>query len=274
MKKENLRLFFSALLLTLILGCFYFYLNNTHHATIWEGMQISQSALTVEYCEKYLPEKLFHQTINTYSNLFYFFLGVVVIGSAINSKKKKEKNALQRFPALSFCIGLSLIYLCFGSSFFHASMTWMGQRIDMNATYSVCLSGLAIGLYHHQFNRFSKKSKPLFLLGLIVLVYLFFYLHLIIPGTILLPILIGCIIAITVLNYIRQPQHFVLSYALLSMLFVLAAFILRTLDVLKIVCNPTSIFQGHSLWHIFTGLSAFFLFWFYFTNTENKELLS
>ena len=50
------------------------------------------------------------------------------------------------------------------------------------------------------------------------------------------------------------------------------AFILRTIDVNKIACNPVSIYQGHALWHLFTGMGAFILYWFYRSEKVNISI--
>lgn len=268
-KIRNLRIFLFSLLFTLVLGLIFFYLNHALGESIWSGMQISRSALTAEYCELYRTGHLFHQPVNTYSNLFYFLLGSIILGLSINGTSASNSNSLQQFPALMAFCGLSLIYLCFGSSFFHASMTWPGQRVDMNATYAVCLSCLAISLYYYKKQAFSTGLKTSYIIFLFLLVVFFVYLHLLVSSLVLLPLLIILILLFTVINYNRNKSALNIQYAFLSLFFVIGAFILRTLDILKIVCNPTSFFQGHSLWHIFTGLSAFFLFWFYYSENEN-----
>ncbi|HNL83780.1 MAG TPA: ceramidase domain-containing protein [Chitinophagales bacterium] len=264
-KTRNLHIYLFSLLFTLVLGLVFFYLNHALDEAIWSGMQISKSALTAEYCELNRTDHLFHQPVNTYSNLFYFFLGSIVVGLSIKSTSPSNRNSLLQFPALMAFCGLSLIYLCFGSSFFHASMTWSGQRVDMNATYAVCLSCLAISLYYYKIQAFSTGLKTSYIIFLFLLVLFFVYLHLLISSLVLLPTLIILILFFTVINYNRNKSALNIQYAFLSLFFVVGAFILRTLDVMKIVCNPTSVFQGHALWHIFTGLSAFFLFWFYYS---------
>lgn len=268
-KTRNLRIFLFSLLFTLVLGLIFFYLNHALGESIWSGMQISKSALTAEYCELYRTGHLFHQPVNTYSNLFYFFLGSIILGLSIKSTNASNRNSLQQFPALMAFCGFSLIYLCFGSSFFHASMTWTGQRVDMNATYAVCLSCLAISSYYYFQLHFTSWIKTLYILVLSLLVIFFVYLHLHVSSMILLPLFIILILFFTLINYNRNKKALSIQFAWLSLLFVIGAFILRTLDILKIVCNPTSVFQGHSLWHIFTGLSAFFLFWFFYSENEN-----
>ncbi|MFB0946202.1 MAG: hypothetical protein QMB24_08670 [Spirosomataceae bacterium] len=87
-------------------------------------MTLSKSALTAEYCEFNNPEALFHQNINTYSNLIYFFLGMAIILFANSDfNKTNSQNRLRTFPGLSILLGSCFIYLSFGSAFFHTSLT-------------------------------------------------------------------------------------------------------------------------------------------------------
>ena len=54
-------------------------LNTFLSGSIWDGMTVSRSAINVEYCEFNNVGKLFHQSMNTYSNLAYFFFGVLIL---------------------------------------------------------------------------------------------------------------------------------------------------------------------------------------------------
>lgn len=81
---------------------------------IWDGMVISNSALTVEYCEFNNPTQFFHQSMNTYSNLAYFFFGILIIQIALIDRKNqgiKALNRMEQFPALSALAGICFIYL-------------------------------------------------------------------------------------------------------------------------------------------------------------------
>lgn len=266
-KSIIIRIYVRALLATITLLLFFNFLNNYFDGSVWNGMQISKSALTVEYCELNQTNKLFHQNMNTYSNLAYFFLGMIVILISFVDKKnknKQNKNLIQQFPLLSFFFGCCLIYLCFGSAFFHASMTWLGQRIDMNATYSICITLIGISCYRWFVQPDATRMfKQLFIIGLLIIILLFIKLHVLISSIILLPLLIILAILFTTFNYFRSKSNFKLQYAIFSLVLMVVAFILRTLDVKKINCDPLSIYQGHAIWHFFTGMSAFMLYWFY-----------
>ncbi|MBK9328207.1 MAG: hypothetical protein IPM95_02605 [Sphingobacteriales bacterium] len=49
------------------------------------------------------------------------------------------------------------------------------------------------------------------------------------------------------------------------------------LDITDKLCSPTSIFQGHSLWHLLTAVSIFLAYLFYrseeFLTTEEREIM-
>ena len=50
---------------------------------------------------------------------------------------------------------------------------------------------------------------------------------------------------------------------ILSIVSMIIAIVVRTLDVKKIGCDPLSIFQGHALWHLLTGMGGYFMYLFY-----------
>ncbi len=233
--------------------------NSTVSPEFWNGMELSKSALTAEYCEFNNSEALFHQRMNTYSNLIYFFLGMVIIlFSKSNFGASNPRNRLRGFPGLSILLGVCFIYLSFGSAFFHASLTWMGQRVDMNGTYSLSIVTLAIGLYSvfHKVE-LSEKTKKITVAGLIVIILAFYEIHLRVSSSILLPAFILSVWLVTIINYFQLRRKRSILLAVASFVLIISALKIRQLDVDKIGCDPNSIFQGHSLWHVMTGISTF-----------------
>ncbi|MBP6661080.1 MAG: ceramidase domain-containing protein [Chitinophagales bacterium] len=267
MQKSTIyKIYGIALLTTSAMLLLFVFLNLHFDGSIWQTMQQSKSALTAEYCELDHYAHFFRQSINTYSNLAYFFLGMIVVLISFYDKKDKteNKNLVQQFPFISCFFGVCLIYLSIGSAFFHASLTWIGQRIDMNATYSICIVLIGISYYRLLIKEnASNQFKRIFVGCLFLIILLFIQIHLLISSLYLLPFLILLIICGTVLNYLQNKPNFNISFAILSLLLMIGAFILRTMDVQKIACDPTSVYQGHALWHFFTGMSAFLLYWFY-----------
>ncbi|WP_229367953.1 ceramidase domain-containing protein [Telluribacter humicola] len=250
-----------------------FLLNTFLNGSVWNGMVVSQSALNVEYCEYNNEHRFFHQNINTYSNLAYFFFGVFICEIArrdFRNQSNTHLNWLQRFPMLSFLMGASFIYLSIGSAFFHASLTWMGQRVDMNGTYSISISLLFIALYHvfHSDN-WSDTVKKATLVAALLIIISFYEIHLLVPSSILLPVLILLIWILTAINYFQFPKERSVVLGLLGLFLIVVALKIRGLDVQKVGCDPHSVFQGHSLWHVLTAASSFCSYAFFRFSAKN-----
>ena len=254
--------------ITVIMLLIWIGLNQILDGSLWNGMTISKSALTVEYCEFNHPSKFFHQFMNTYSNLVYFFLGVLICQIAWGDYKNRNfQNRLANFPLLSALMGFCFIYLSFGSAFFHASLTYAGQRVDMNGTYSITLTLVSIGLYHVFYKiNFSEQAKKILIFIMFLVILGFYQIHLLISSSILVPILILLMLILIGINYFQFPQKRHLFLGILSLALIIIALKIRTMDIQKINYNPYSLYQGHSVWHLLAGLSsfcnyAFFRFW-------------
>jgi hypothetical protein len=255
------KLAFQSLAYTFGMLLVWIFLNYILKGNIWQGMEVSKSALTVEYCEFNDTSKLFHQSMNTYSNLVYFFFGVFICLIAKQDSDNEglnPKNRLANFPELSFLIGTSFIYLSFGSAFFHASLTWIGQLVDMNGTYSLSISILLIALYcvFHKIE-LSKTAKRGLLTFVLILIISFYQIALLVSSSILLPIFILSVWILITINYFQFPKQRSLTLALVSIISIVIALKIRTMDVQKVNCDPYSLYQGHSLWHFLAGLSSF-----------------
>lgn len=229
--------------------------------TVWAEMQISQSALTVEYCEFNRVDRFVHQPMNTYSNVVYFYLGVFILGIAQEDAKRQgqwKPNRLENFPLLSALMGACFVYLSVGSAFFHASLTYAGQRVDMNATYAIMLTLAGIALYHvlHRIT-LTATQKNGWVLALLTIIGLFLKIALLIPSSRLVPALILLLNGLMIVNYIQFRRERSIWLIIVSLVLIVAVIRIRTLDVQKVGCDPQSFFQGHALWHVLTALSSF-----------------
>lgn len=255
------RLLTNSALITFGMILVFMLLNATLSGDVWKGMTLSKSALTGEYCEFNDVDKFFHQSMNTYTNLAYFFFGVLVLKIGVNDLKNKElgsKSKLENFPALSVMMGSCLIYLSFGSAFFHASLTYLSQRVDMNGTYSIPIVLLGIAIYHIFYKiDFSENLKKAWVAFLILAIIAFIQIHLMIPSGKLLPalILLQTVLVLIIYFQNRKERSFILAIS--SLVLMVIAVKIRALDVQKVGCDPYSLYQGHSVWHFLTALSSF-----------------
>ena len=261
MEKQTVyKLLIRSFFLTLGMWAVWFGANAFLNGDVWAGMVISKSALTAEYCEFNNVARFFHQRMNTYSNLAYFFFGIVIVQIGLEDRKNqgiKPQNRLGAFPLLSVLMGISFIYLCFGSAFFHASLTYIGQRVDMNGTYALTLVLVSIALYHVFYTiRLTKAAEKICIALLGILIVLFLKIALLIPSGILLPSLILTLLLFTGINYFQFRKERSGLLAILSFILIVVAIYVRTMDVQKMGCNPHSCYQGHALWHLLTALSS------------------
>lgn len=165
---------------------------------------------------------------------------------------------MQQFPALSALMGICFIYLCFGSAFFHASLTYIGQRVDMNGTYAVSITLLSIGIYHilHKIH-FSRKLRFIWISALVLIITAFLKIALLVSSSVLLPVMILLLTLMNLINYFQFRKERFISIAVLSLVLIIIAIKIRTRDVQKIDCHPHSFYQSHALWHFLTALSSF-----------------
>jgi predicted membrane channel-forming protein YqfA (hemolysin III family) len=270
---SNTQILRNALLGTALLLGIFLTLDFLLDSSVWTGMKVSKSAITVEYCEFNHPERLFHQPINTYSNLVYFFYGLVIFQLAmkdLNFVGIKGANSVRNAPYLSILLVANFIYLSFGSAFFHSSLTWIGQRVDMNATYGLTLSLICIGMVQVVAKKeLSKQIQIATVLGMLLLIVGFLPLALQISSAVLLPALFLALLLLGIGNYVqyrslRSPMLLILSFVLLAV-----AIQVRTIDVAKINCDPLSIWQGHALWHFLTATSSLCMY-FYFRRVKKS----
>ena len=242
-------------------------LDNTLDSRVWEGMVVSKSALTVEYCEFNHPERLFHQPINTYSNLIYFFYGLVLIQLGWKDWKgfsNPKASTIRKFPFLTILLAVNFIYLSFGSGFFHSSLTWIGQRIDMNATYGLTLSLICIGLVQVLVkSELSNQIQIRLVTAMLFLIAGFLPLALQISSSILLPSLFFILLVISTIHYFQYPSQRIPLLGLLSFGLLAIALQIRAMDVAKINCDPMSIWQGHALWHFLTATSSLCMYLYF-----------
>ena len=267
----NYKLLLLSAFYTLTMLTIWITLNTYLTGSVWEGMSMSKSALTVEYCEFNHVEKFFHQSMNTYSNLAYFFFGVLICQIAFRDYKNAKSsnlNRMEQFPMLSVLMGFCFIYLSIGSAFFHASLTWVGQRVDMNGTYGISIILASIGFYNVFYGvEFQNKAKNLIVMVLLLIIMLFYKIALMVSSSILIPILILLLLISISINYVQFRKERSLILGILSFVLIIVAVKIRTLDVQKVGCDPESWYQGHAVWHLLTGLSSFCSYAFFrFTN--------
>lgn len=235
-------------------------------ANPWEGWALGKSGTYQEYCELNDLAATIRQPANSWSNFFFFFFGLLILRDVWLDRRSSQPKSLVK-ASYGYGVVLALTFFCltFGSFLFHASLTRIGQRWDMTFTYGLAatlLAGVTYRLGHPRLWKRGPRSQAT-LVGLIVLIQTLFYtFKWYLNAKLVLGGMFVAIVLIALYLQISQYKRFKLTLSLLAFSSLIAAIVIRELDVAKVGCDPESIFQGHALWHLLAGLSAYFSFQF------------
>jgi len=228
------------------------------------------------FCEAPKMENAVRQPINTWTNLPFLFMGLLLIRKAReDSQNKNRYNLMLSFPIYTYIYGFSCLYLFLGSTFFHASLVASAQQIDMSGVYALALFPIFYNLnkiYNINYFKITKKTTKravkgfisLFLICLIVFSLLKWRLDtfIVIPSMLLMILLTSLY-----LEY-RVPNSTNKTLILVSTLAIAIGIGFYALDVKKVFCNSNSLFQPHAIWHLFAATATFACY--LYLRSENK----
>lgn len=246
----------------------------------WYGMWdkfYTYSDIESSFCEKIDLKKVVRQPINTFSNIVYLIFGLAIIRRGWKDQSKRNRyNIISANPFYSITYGFILLYTFAASTFFHSSLLIFANRLDFSAVYSLSLFPLMYFTHRVWLMRLGLPSNTRHYKSMWTLIVLFTALYIaltfFIPdgtGKYVVLGIIACMITFGVLVERADPgktNRRYLTWCIASLLFAVMWF---AFDVYKILCEPESIIQPHSLWHLFAGIAAFY-FYMYIRSERNK----
>jgi len=204
------------------------------------------------FCEAVLPDGL-AQPVNALTSLAYVALGLWALAGGV---RQPPQHVPQRLTArLMAAVGLVLVALGLGSFFYHASLTFVGQVLDVQGMYLLGVLLLVGALVRGGVLR--PGPAPWVYLAavsvLLVVQVLWPDSRRVLFGLVLLPgVLLEGLARTTGVAWRSRPMlPFRVGVALLVL-----AYAVWLLDALRVACWPTSPWQGHGLWHVLTAVAA------------------
>ena len=231
----------------------------------WSGWALGKAGQFEEFCERNRMSQLLREPVNTWTNMTFVWLGFVSWSLAWSDRATSPSaSVLQRSPIFSWVFGASMLVLGAGSFFYHASLSRVGQRWDMTGVYAVASFPIVFNGVRIVALRWKPPShRKLVWIGVMVLLavdVLFYTFKWSLEGKVALPVLI--VLALASFGLWRQQSGEPLPWKRLFLALTCGAcgIVAWWLDLTEIVCAPDSYWQGHGIWHVMMGLSAFFLY--------------
>jgi hypothetical protein len=195
------------------------------------------------FCEA-IRDGLVRQPANALSSLSFVLVALLVL------RASKSMNVF----------AFALMVIGFGSAFYHASLTFIGQFFDVMGMYLIATYVIVFAV-----GRLRTLTRGQFVAVYLALNAVLAWALWQYPGA-RRYVFAGVLLAGLALEMAarahsaRKPngRALVVAVALLS-----AGFVLWVLDITRTVCSPESLLQGHALWHVLGAASSWQLFRYY-----------
>lgn len=267
----------------------------------WDGWLPATCLPDACFCEA-IGSGLIRQPINTWSNLAFVAIGLLIAFDLRPDRSAQRSNLISR-PMVRRLFALAVIAIGLGSMVYHASLSFVGQWLDVMSMY---LLGVFMMLYaaarlkSDESRRVPKRQgisapmkritgRPLRFLAAARLrmthagaAFATGYITINLALGLLLIVwpearryVFGALIVIALgLEMILQrrrlttanPRRLIAALGVYVM-----AQIIWTLDLNHIICDPTSVLQGHAVWHVLTAASAGLMYGYYQSETCEAE---
>ena len=238
---------------------------------VWNGWRESSGLRHPTYTEQVFIENVIRTRANTWSNLAYILVGLYSLALGWHDLKQSPSNRsgyLIQTPALSLTFGVACCYLGIGSGLFHASLTRVGQQIDVAAMYTPLLTLCVVNIGREIPAAWHVRLRPfpiwILLIALVAAAsWLLFVYKWSMSSLIVLSSLIAVIGVSLIADQFQTLRRLDLRWGAMSLAMLVAAVACRELDIAKRFSHPTAWIQGHAMWHVLTSLSLACIYCYY-----------
>ena len=198
------------------------------------------------FCEKLLCG-LVTQPANTWSNLGYVFVGILII-------LRNKNHNLNLIGPIAILVGLS-------SFFYHMSFTFVGQFFDLSSMFMFAILLIKMNLRRMGWLK-RKDQTPFFIIMMLISMVPLW----VIRGKIGIYIFgVELTIALCLEMIIKRKNPTInYSYFYKTLACFGMAYLFWTLDFKRLWCDPENHWlQGHALWHIINAFCFYYIAKFY-----------
>jgi len=213
------------------------------------------------YCEPLYLDRLIAQPSATYSNLSFIGIGLGILWLTLHKPPSLNNNPFTQSRAYPIMYASALTTTGFFSFFYHASLTKVGDYVDLMGMY------IFVGfLLLYNLNRLHSLNSRLFALLYISLIFTLAIGLYVAYGLqqVYLAALIVATIAIEI--YVRLAQKQIIDLRLLITalaIFIIGATVWMLDSNGSLPCWPTAPLTWHALWHLSAATAAGMMYLFY-----------
>lgn len=207
------------------------------------------------FCER-IRDGVMRQPANTWSSLAFVAAGCWILGS--DGADRSRSPSLR--PVHRVLLGIAVVLIGVGSAFYHATLSFAGQFVDVFGMYLLAVFIVVYGW--SRLRPLNDGSVVALYAGInAVLAALLLWLPALRRYAFGVLILTGLALELRVRR--RRAAGMEGRYLAAAVVVLAAGFVAWTLDITRVVCAPESIFQGHAVWHLAGAAASLLLFRYY-----------
>lgn len=201
----------------------------------------------------------FKQPANTWSSLAFIVVAVLVL---LRWAKDRRVSSQPMSPAL---FSFTLLVIGLGSAFFHATLSFNGQFVDVLGMYLIATFALLYGI-----DRLENIGNRVFVIAYLatnmVLAAILYWAPVL--RRVVFGLLIAAVLGVEIAISRRSGSRRGLRNLRVAVMLLAIAFVIWILDYTRLVCRPDSWLQGHAVWHVLGALAAWYLYLYYREQSE------
>jgi hypothetical protein len=234
--------------------------------SVWNTMRPATCLPGDCFCEA-VRDQFVRQPANALSGLSFVGVGLL----ALPRRRRQHRDAPKSGGAeqAQYLFAIAALVIGMGTVFYHASLTFVGQTLDVFGMYLlVTMIGLSILI-----RRWSLSVRMTVVFGAVVNTLLLVlliaapdYRRIVFAGLVVL--LIGLESSMGRRREAGGRRVFWLATAILA-----GGFVVWAIDYTRIACSPASWLQGHAIWHL-CGAAAVWFAMRYYAGPETSDRLT
>ena len=194
------------------------------------------------------------QPANTWSSLAFVIVAGIVL---LRWTRNRHIASHATYPIL---LALTLLVVGFGSAFFHATLSFNGQFVDVLGMYFIATFALLYGIARLR-SLTSTMLVSAFIVSNAVLAAILYWAPLF--RRVVFGVLIAAALVVEISISRRMTQREAASKLKTAIALLGLGFAIWVFDYTRIICSPGSWIQGHAIWHVLGALSAWYLYLYY-----------